>query len=80
MGIKKPYQKCFELGASVRNYTIKFVAANRQFDWLEVSLVTDKSTIYNSYNQELASMSTQIIAIQNMSNKYSITNELNYDK
>ena len=52
-------QKLFELEIGMWNYSVEFVAANRQFDCLLILIVTDKSdeqqTIYDSYYMELAS-------------------------
>ena len=81
MGIQKTlYQKLFELAVGVQNYTVNFVAATRQFDWLEISIVSDKSgkhnTIYNIYNHKLAGHIIQNVEIENMTNTYSIANKL----
>ena len=44
---------------------IDFLGANRQFDWIELSLVYDKSdkhtTIYDSYNVEMASKIIKLV-------------------
>ena len=53
MGIQKtPYQKSYELAVLTQSYTVEFIAAIRQLDWLQISLVHDKSdkheTIYDS--------------------------------
>ena len=65
---KTPYQKLFEQGVDVENYSVAFLATNRQFDWLCISLVFDKSdkqaTIYNNYNHKTASISIQSIEIE----------------
>ena len=49
----------------------------------DATLVKDKSdrqsTIYNNYNEELASTHSQSIAIENLSNTYSIADELKHD-
>ena len=34
-----PYQKTYELQAASQDFTVDFQGANRQFDWIEVSLV-----------------------------------------
>ena len=59
MGVKKsPPQKLYELGVWVQSYTVNFAEGNRQLDWLEISLVYDKSEklakICDSYNLERA--------------------------
>lgn len=38
-----PLQQSQELAVGLQSFTIDFVAANRQFDWIEISLVYDKS-------------------------------------
>ena len=55
MGIQKtPYQKTYELQAGSQEFTVDFKGCDRQFDWLEISLLYNKSdkhlTIYDSYN------------------------------
>ena len=59
MGIQKtPYQKTYELQAGSQEFTVDFKGCDRQFDWLKISLLYDKSgkhlTIYDSYNVECA--------------------------
>ena len=45
MGVQKtPYYKTYELQASSQDFTVDFQGANRQFDWIEISLVYDKAT------------------------------------
>ena len=62
---------------------IDFLGANRQFDWLEISLVYDKSdkhtTIYDSYNVEMASKKIKSVKLPNFTEIYSLTNEKKYD-
>ena len=59
MGMQKTrYQKTYELQEGSQEFTVSFKGCNRQFDWLEVLLVYDKSdkllTIYDSYDTECA--------------------------
>ena len=59
MGIQKtPYQKTYELQAGSQEFTVDFKSCDRQFDWLQMSLLYDKSnkhlTIHDSYNAECA--------------------------
>ena len=59
MGIQKtPYQKTYELQAGSQEFTVDFKGCDRQFDWLEISLLYNKSdkhlTIYDSYNAACA--------------------------
>ena len=59
------------------------MGSNRQFDWLEISIVFDKSdkhtTIYNSYNVELVTKYIQSTKLINFTEIYSLTNEKTYD-
>ena len=59
MGAQKtPIQKTYEIKEGSDSLNIEFLGANRQFDWIEISIANDKSdkhvTIYDSYNRELA--------------------------
>ena len=59
MGIQKtPYQKTYEFQVGSQEFDVDFKGCERQFDWLEISVVYDKSnnhtTIYDSYNAECA--------------------------
>ena len=55
----------------------------RQFDWLEILIVYDKSyqhtTIYDSYDLELAAKLIKSIKFENTSSTYSLTGKLSYD-
>ena len=55
---KTPIQKTYEINIGQDSIHVDFLGANRQFEWLEMSLVFDKSnkhtTLYDSYNVELA--------------------------
>ena len=55
------------------------MGANRQFDWIEISIVNDKSdkhtTIYDSYNRQLAAQTIISIQLSNFTEIYSLTNE-----
>ena len=55
----------------------------RQFDWLEISIVWDKSfqhtTIYDSHDLELASKIIQPIKFENTTTTYTLTRKLLYD-
>ena len=58
---------------------IEFLRANRQFDWIELSLVYDKSekhtTIYDRYNVELASKAIKLVRLTYFTEIYSLKNE-----
>ena len=51
-------QKTYKIGIGSDSINFDFLGGNRQFDWLEISLVYNKiekhTTIYDSYNVELA--------------------------
>ena len=81
MGIQKSlYQKPYELQAGSQEFTVDFKGCERQFDWLEISLVYDKSDkhliIYDSYNAEWAARMIRNIKLANISNAYSATNTM----
>ena len=58
---KTPIQKTYEIAVGSDSINIDFLGSNRQSDWLEISWVFDKSdkhtTLYDSYNAELAAKS-----------------------
>ena len=59
MGMQKtPYQKTYELQARSQEFTVALRVCSKLFDWLEISLLYDKSdkhlTIYDSYNAKCA--------------------------
>lgn len=66
-----------------KEFTVDFKGCNRQFDWLETSLVYDKSdkhlTIYNSYNAECMARMIKNIELSNISDVYSATNTTKFD-
>ena len=80
---KRPYQKTYELQAGSQDFTVDFQGANRQFDWIEISLVYDKSdkhlTAYDSYNTECASSFIKSLEFANISDQHSITNTLKFN-
>ena len=83
-GIQKtPYQKSYELIAGTQSRTINFNNALKQFSFLEISLVYDRSdkhlSIYDSYNAEVASTQIKSIKLQNASNTYSEFNTVKFD-
>ena len=59
----------------------RFLGSNRQFDWLEISLVYDKSkkhtTIHNSYYVELAAKYIKSVKLKSFIDIYSLINEKN---
>ena len=65
------------------SFTYTFKGTQRQFDWLDISVVYDKSyqhtTIYDSYDLKLASKLIQTIKFENTTTTYSLTGKLSYD-
>ena len=83
-GLKlSPYQKSYELITGAQSKTITFTNAFKQFEFLEFSLVYDKSdqhlTTYDSYNSETAAVSINYIRLQNAFNTYSEFNNIKFD-
>ena len=83
-GLKlSPYQKSYELIAGAQSKTFSFTNAFKQFEFLEFSLVFDKSdqhlTTYDSYNGETAAVDIKYIKLQNASNTYSEFNTIKFD-
>ena len=59
MGVlPNPYQQTFEVATGAQTISVDFQGASRDINWLEISLVYDKSyaheTVYDSYSVELA--------------------------
>ena len=78
-----PYQQHFEVNTGMQSFTCTFKGAQRQFDWLEISIVHDNSfqykTIHDSYDLELASKLIRTIKFENASTAYSLIGKLSYD-
>ena len=76
---KRPMQKTYEINMGQGSIDVELLGANRQFDWLEISLVHDKSdkhtTIYDSYNREMAAENIKSLHLTNFTEVYSLTNE-----
>ena len=84
MGTQKTLiQKTYEINVGQDSLDIDFLGATRQFDWIELSLIYDKSdkytTIYDSYNIEMASKKIKSVKLSNYTEIYSLTNEKKYD-
>ena len=77
------YQQSFEVNISTQSVNVNFQVANRQFAWIEISLVYDRSdqhqTVYDNYNTELAATKIQSLKSENVSTTYSLTGRLLYD-
>ena len=65
--LKTPIQKTYEMNIGTDSINIDILSANRQFDWIEISLVYHKSdkhtTMYNSYNVELAAKTIKSVKL-----------------
>ena len=85
MGAQKTLiQKTYEVNIGQDSLDIDFLGANRLFDWIELSLVYDKSdkhtTIHDSYNVEMASKIIKSVKLTNFTEIYSLRNKKKYDK
>ena len=80
---KTAIQKTYEIQKGSESLNVEFLGANRQFDWIEISIVPDKSdkykTIYDSYNREMAAQLIKTLKLTNFTELYSLTNEKKYD-
>lgn len=74
-----PPQKTYEISTGQDSIDVEFLGANRQFDWLEITLVYDKSNkhtrIYDSYNHQVAAKTIKSIKLSNFTEIYSLTKE-----
>ena len=77
------YQQSFEINVGMQSINVGFIGADRQFNWLEISLLYDKNdqhqTVYDRYDAELAAKKMQSIKIEKNSATYSLTGGLTYD-
>ena len=83
MGAQKtPIQKTYEIKQGSDSLNVEFLGANRQFDWIEISIVNDKSdkhtSTYDSYNRELAAQNMKSLRVSKFTEIYSLTNEKKY--
>ena len=64
MGVQKTLLQKHEINTGQDSLNIDFLGANRQFDWIEISIVynkNDKQTSkYDRYNIELAAKATKL--------------------
>ena len=84
MGAQKtPIQKTYKINTGSDSLNVKFSGSNRQFDWIEIFIMPDKSdkhtTIYDSYNRELAFQTIKMLQLTNFTEIYSLTNVKKYD-
>ena len=83
MGAQKtPLQKTYKIKTGSDTLNVEFLGANRQINWLEISIVNDKSdnhtTIYDSYNREVAAQKIKTLKLSYFTEIYSLTNEKKY--
>ena len=80
---KTPFQKRYELQVGSQEIDVDFKECERQFDWLEISLVYDKSdkhmTTYDSCNADCAARMINNIELFNISDVHSATNKMKFD-
>ena len=78
--ILSPYQQSFEINTGTQSLNVNFRGLNNKTEWLELSLVYDKSdqhqTIYDNYDVELAAK--QALTLENASTTYSLTGQVEY--
>ena len=71
------------INTGAQPFVVNFRRVNKQFSFLGVSLVYDKSnqyiTVFDSYNIELASTKIKTLILENVSNTYSIFNGVKFD-
>ena len=84
MGVlPNPYQQTFEVNARSQTVSVDFLEASRELNWLEISLVYDKSyaheTVNDSYDLELAAHLIESIKFVNASKAYTLTGKISYD-
>ena len=72
-------QKTYEINVGQDSLDIDLLRANKQFDWIQLSLFHEKSDkhtkIYDSYNIEMASKIIKSVKLTNFTEIYSLTNE-----
>ena len=79
-----PYQQLFEINKGTQSITLTFKGAQRQVQWLEISLIYDKSfqylTTYDSYDLELATKLIEKIKFQNTTSTYILMGIIEYNQ
>ena len=71
------------MNVGTQTINVNFQGANRQFAWLEISLVHDKNdqhqTICDSYNAEVATTKIQSLTLEITSSTYNLTGGPEYN-
>ena len=83
-GIKPtPYQKFLEPVTGTESRVIEFQAANKQFSFLAILFMYDKSdqhrSTYDRYNVELVSTKVKSAKLENVSNTHSSFNNIKFN-
>ena len=83
-GIQKtPFQRTFEINVRSQSHVVDFRGANKLFSFVSISLVYDESdqhrTVYDSYNNELASTKIKSLLLENTAKSYSSLNNVKFD-
>ena len=79
-----PLQKTHQISNGSQSFNIDFLGANRQLDWLQISLTSDKSdkhnTVYESYNVEKGATFFNSIVLENISRnlQFNKSNEIQH--
>ena len=78
-----PYQQSFEINIGTQSINVNSVGTNRQFAFLEVSLVYNRKdqhkTTCNNYNAEIAAAKIQSLKIENVLIRSTLTSEIKCD-
>ena len=68
--------------ATLQDFTVDIQGCNRQFDWLEISLVYDKIdkhlTLYDGYNDEFTAPMIKSDDLANILENYNLTDKKRY--
>ena len=79
---KHQSKKTYEICTGSDSINIGCLGSDRQSDWLETSPVYNKSdkhtTIYDSYNVELAAKYIKSVKLENFTEIHTLTNEKKY--
>ena len=80
LGVQKAQiQNTYEISTGSDSINVDFLRSNKQFDWLEISLVFEKSdkhtTIYDSYDAELQAKYIKSVKLSHFTEIYSLANE-----
>ena len=84
MGVlPNPFQQTSEIAAGSQTVSVDFLDVLCQFDWLEISLVYDRSyqheTFYDSYDLKLVVHLIESVKFINASKAYTLTGKVSYD-